>query len=334
MFERNIIHNNHLDLAYVCVGGQKRRTNDRLQVNRISRFDCRPAKSHERLPVGTCGHRQHTISNRVNACGQKRHTSCDKNNFPSKLTNQTGQKRHSYLHTVCVLQPVQPFTPDKFEDILDAICDKNNFPSKLTNQTGQKRHKFEDILDAICDKNNFPSKLTNQTGQKRHSYLHTVCVLQPVQPFTPDKFEDILDAICDKNNFPSKLTNQTGQKRHKFEDILDAICDKNNFPSKLTNQTGQKRHSYLHTVCVLQPVQPFTPDKFEDILDAITECTERHSITYTTSLPCVELSSERPKVLRRRQFWIIFTCTCAFRHSSRQFFHSRTSKNAPRTTVF
>ena len=186
MFEINIIHNNHLDLAYVCVCGQKRRTNDRLQVNRISRFDCRPAKSHERLPVGTCGHRQHTISNRVNACGQKRHTSCDKNYFPSKLTNQTGQKRHSYLHTVCVLQPVQPFSPDKFEDILDAF----------------------------------------------------------------------------------------------------------------------------------------------------TECTERHSITYTTSLPCVELSSERPKVLRRRQFWIIFTCTCAFRHSARQFFHSRTSKNAPRTTVF
>ena len=148
MFEINIIHNNHLDLACVCVCGQKRHTNDRLQVNRISRsttekhlwpqmthklypqddwfemvtnnvvknnmfwwrnmckkhnihnnhldlmgvrvcgqkrhtqrIDCRPAKSHERLHVGTCGHRQHTISNRVNACGQKRHTSCDKNNW-------------------------------------------------------------------------------------------------------------------------------------------------------------------------------------------------------------------------------------------------------------
>ena len=43
------------------------------------------------------------------------HFHCDKNNFPSKVTNQTGQKRHSYLHTVCVLQPVQPFTPE-FED--------------------------------------------------------------------------------------------------------------------------------------------------------------------------------------------------------------------------
>ena len=74
----------------------------------------------------TCGHRQHTISNRVNACGQKRHTSCDKNYFPSKLTNQTGQKRHSYLHTVCVLQPVQPFTPDKFEDILDAFTERRD----------------------------------------------------------------------------------------------------------------------------------------------------------------------------------------------------------------
>ena len=58
----------------------------------------------------------------------------------------------------------------------------------------------------------------------------------------------------------------------------------------------------------------------------------RHSLQ--TTLPCVELSSERPKVLRRRQFWIIFTCTCAFRHSGRQFYHSRTSKNAPSTTVF
>ena len=58
----------------------------------------------------------------------------------------------------------------------------------------------------------------------------------------------------------------------------------------------------------------------------------RHSLQ--TTLPCVELSSERPKVLRRRQFWIIFTCTCAFRHGGRQFYHSRTSKNAPSTTVF
>ena len=129
MFEINIIHNNHLDLACVCVCGQKRHTNDRLQVNRISRsttekhlwpqmthklypqddwfemvtnnvvknnmfwwrnmckkhnihnnhldlmgvrvcgqkrhtqrIDCRPAKSHERLHVGTCGHRQETFN--------------------------------------------------------------------------------------------------------------------------------------------------------------------------------------------------------------------------------------------------------------------------------
>ena len=65
---------------------------------------------------------------------------------------------------------------------------------------------------------------------------------------------------------------------------------------------------------------------------AIHTGVRRHS--FQTTLPCVELSSERPKVLRRRQFWIIFTCTCAFRHSGRQFYHSRTSKNAPSTTVF
>ena len=65
---------------------------------------------------------------------------------------------------------------------------------------------------------------------------------------------------------------------------------------------------------------------------AIHTGVRRHSLQ--TTRPCVELSSERPKVLRRRQFWIIFTCTCAFRHSGRQCYHSRTSKNAPSTTVF
>ena len=43
---------------------------------------------------------------------------------------------------------------------------------------------------------------------------------------------------------------------------------------------------------------------------------------------------ERQKVLRRLQFFNILTFKCAFRHSARQFFDSRTSKSAPKTTVF
>ena len=144
MFEINIIHNNHLDLAYVCVCGQKRHTNDRLQVNRISRSTTGkhlwPQMTHKLYPqddwfemvtnnfvknnmfwwrnickkhnihnnhldlvgVRVCGQKRHTNdrlqasrktrttalaatgntqfwSNRFNTCGQKRHTSCDKN---------------------------------------------------------------------------------------------------------------------------------------------------------------------------------------------------------------------------------------------------------------
>ena len=39
-------------------------------------------------------------------------------------------------------------------------------------------------------------------------------------------------------------------------------------------------------------------------------------------------------MLRRLQFFNIFTSKCAFRHSGVQFFDIRTSKSAPKTTVF
>ena len=45
-------------------------------------------------------------------------------------------------------------------------------------------------------------------------------------------------------------------------------------------------------------------------------------------------TAELPKVLRRLQFFNILTSKCAFRHSGGQFFDSRTSKSAPKTTVF
>ena len=45
-------------------------------------------------------------------------------------------------------------------------------------------------------------------------------------------------------------------------------------------------------------------------------------------------TSELQKVLRRLQFFNIFTSKCAFRHSGVQFFDIRTSKSAPKTTVF
>ena len=41
-----------------------------------------------------------------------------------------------------------------------------------------------------------------------------------------------------------------------------------------------------------------------------------------------------PKVLRRLQFFNMFTAKCAFRHSGVQFVDIRTSKSAPKTTVF
>ena len=43
---------------------------------------------------------------------------------------------------------------------------------------------------------------------------------------------------------------------------------------------------------------------------------------------------KRPKVLRRLQFFHIFTSKCAFRHSGVRFFDIGTSKSAPKTTSF
>ena len=45
-------------------------------------------------------------------------------------------------------------------------------------------------------------------------------------------------------------------------------------------------------------------------------------------------TSELQKVLRRLQFFNIFTAKCTFRHSGVQFVDIRTSKSAPKTTVF
>ena len=49
---------------------------------------------------------------------------------------------------------------------------------------------------------------------------------------------------------------------------------------------------------------------------------------------CNFSTSELQKVVRDRQFFNIFTCKCAFRHSGVQFFDIRTSKSAPRPSVF
>ena len=49
---------------------------------------------------------------------------------------------------------------------------------------------------------------------------------------------------------------------------------------------------------------------------------------------CIFSTSELQKVLRRLQFFNIFTSKCAFRHSGVHFFDIRTSKSAPKTTVF
>ena len=71
------------------------------------------------------------------------------------------------------------------------------------------------------------------------------------------------------------------------------------------------------------------------------KCSQDYSFL-TFSLPnllfataaCIFSTSELQKVLRRLQFFNIFTSKCAFRHSSVQFFDIRTSKSSPKTAVF
>ena len=73
----------------------------------------------------------------------------------------------------------------------------------------------------------------------------------------------------------------------------------------------------------------------------VQKCSEDYSFL-TCSLPnvffataaCNYSTSERPKVLRRLQFFHMFTSKCAFRHSGVQLFDIGTSKSAPKTTVF
>ena len=68
----------------------------------------------------------------------------------------------------------------------------------------------------------------------------------------------------------------------------------------------------------------------------------RNAVACTFSLPnvpfatgaCIFSTSARTKVLRRLQFFNIFTSECAFRHSRVQFFHIRTSKSGPGSSVF
>ena len=57
-------------------------------------------------------------------------------------------------------------------------------------------------------------------------------------------------------------------------------------------------------------------------------------IHHVTALRRIVIRTSKVLCRLQLQFWNNFTCTCAFRHSARQFFHSGTSKNAPRTTVF
>ena len=68
----------------------------------------------------------------------------------------------------------------------------------------------------------------------------------------------------------------------------------------------------------------------------------KHVMFCTFSLPnvlfataaCIFSTSELQKVVQTRHVLYIFTSKCAFRHSGVQFFNIRTSKSAPRTTVF
>ena len=50
--------------------------------------------------------------------------------------------------------------------------------------------------------------------------------------------------------------------------------------------------------------------------------------------PCTFLTSQLPKVLRDRQFLTLLTWTCDSRHDGVHFFDIKTSKNAPRPSIF
>ena len=71
------------------------------------------------------------------------------------------------------------------------------------------------------------------------------------------------------------------------------------------------------------------------------KCSEDFSFL-TFSLPnvlfataaCNFSTSELQKVLRRLQFFNIFTCECAFRHSRVHFFNISTYKSGPNTSCF
>ena len=73
----------------------------------------------------------------------------------------------------------------------------------------------------------------------------------------------------------------------------------------------------------------------------VEKCSEDYSFL-TFSLPNVLFAtaaynywtSDRPKVLRRRQFFNIFTSKCAFRHSGVQFFDGWRAKSASDLTCF
>ena len=73
----------------------------------------------------------------------------------------------------------------------------------------------------------------------------------------------------------------------------------------------------------------------------VQKCSEDYSFL-TFSLPnvpfataaCIFSTSARPKVLRRLQFFNIFTSKCAFRHSRVHFFNISTYKSGPNTSCF
>ena len=108
-------------------------------------------------------------------CGQKRHT---RNSGSTYLSERMPEQ---------MLQVGQTFGTDATSS--KTLLADDTALRRIVIRTSKSAPQTTVLDHFHCDKNNFPSKLTNQTGQKRHSYLHTVCVLQPVQPFTPE-FED------------------------------------------------------------------------------------------------------------------------------------------------
>ena len=118
--------------------------------------------------------------------------------------------------------------------------------------------------------------------------------------------------------------------------VPDPYIDKKTAKSSIAPKQWSMIATLVHIVC------PSSVNRQKNSKKQHCTKTMIRISTKTFSLPNVrkataaynDSTSERPKVLRRLQFFHIFTSKCAKSHSGVQWFNIGTSKSAPKTTVF